>query len=157
MASSRGILNIQSLNELTSEKDLRGQYVVKGFARFCVLAFASFAHPTNQDRTQHRCPCLGAFRPEFGPRTLPQMEYIDPDLFKLAYLVCACPRLHPTHRTRLPCTPALAPSSRNSGRISSRYRNHSSLRSRSPFSLSACAKTIRHLATEEHLQQQLWL
>ena len=42
MASSRDIINIQSLNELTSEKDLRGQYVVKGFARFCVLAFASF-------------------------------------------------------------------------------------------------------------------
>ena len=49
MASSRDIINIQSLNELTSEKDLRGQYVVKGFARFCVLAFASFAHPTNQE------------------------------------------------------------------------------------------------------------
>ena len=29
MASSRDIINIQSLNELTSEKDLRGQYVVK--------------------------------------------------------------------------------------------------------------------------------
>ena len=51
MASSRDIINIQSLNELTSEKDLRGQYVVKFSDSLAFVCSLSLPSRIRQTRT----------------------------------------------------------------------------------------------------------